>query len=67
MMDILSKINGILWGTPSLILLFGTGLFLTFVLKGLQFRRLIYAFQLGFSKNIRKMMGPKGMSATLKR
>ncbi len=49
MMDILSKINGFLWGTPSLILLFGTGLFLTIALKGLQFRKLIYAFKLGFT------------------
>ncbi|MFC0270970.1 alanine/glycine:cation symporter family protein [Metabacillus herbersteinensis] len=49
-MEIIQKINGVLWGTPSLILLFGTGLFLTMVLKGLQFRRLLYAFQLGFSK-----------------
>jgi len=50
MMDIIEKINGVLWGTPSLILLFGTGLFLTVALKGLQFRRLLYAFKLGFGK-----------------
>jgi len=49
MMDMLNKISGLLWGTPSLILLFGTGLFLTVVLKGLQFRRLKYAFELGFT------------------
>ncbi|WP_332631740.1 alanine/glycine:cation symporter family protein [Halalkalibacter flavus] len=49
-LEILSKINNVLWGPPSLILLFGTGLFLTFVLKGLQFRRLIYAFKIGFGK-----------------
>ncbi|WP_212029842.1 alanine/glycine:cation symporter family protein [Metabacillus lacus] len=49
-MNILEKINGVLWGTPSLILLFGTGLFLTFALRGLQFRRLLYAFKLGFSR-----------------
>lgn len=60
MMDILAKINGILWGTPSLILLFGTGLFLTFVLKGLQFRRLLYAFQLGFSKKHQEDDGAEG-------
>jgi len=50
MMDIIGKINGVLWGTPSLILLFGTGLFLTVALKGLQFRRLLYAFKLGFGR-----------------
>ena len=41
-LEILGKINKVLWGPPSLILLFGTGLFLTIVLKGLQFRRLMY-------------------------
>ncbi|HZG72949.1 MAG TPA: sodium:alanine symporter family protein [Chondromyces sp.] len=49
-LDIMGKVNGVLWGTPSLILLFGTGLFLTIILKGLQFRRLAYAFKLGFSR-----------------
>ncbi|MBM7704122.1 alanine/glycine:cation symporter family protein [Metabacillus iocasae] len=50
LLDILGKINGVLWGTPSLILLFGTGLFLTVILRGLQFRKLIYAFKLGFTR-----------------
>ncbi|MBM7649312.1 AGCS family alanine or glycine:cation symporter [Bacillus ectoiniformans] len=50
MLEVLQKINGVLWGTPSLILLVGTGLFLTFLLKGLQFHRLLYAFKLAFSK-----------------
>ncbi|MFB4213955.1 alanine/glycine:cation symporter family protein [Shouchella sp. JSM 1781072] len=48
--DILESISDILWGPPSLILLFGTGLFLTIALKGLQFRRLGHAFKLGFGK-----------------
>jgi alanine or glycine:cation symporter, AGCS family len=50
LLEILGRINSVLWGTPSLILLFGTGLFLTIVLKGLQFRKLGYAFKLGFTK-----------------
>ncbi|QHE60643.1 alanine/glycine:cation symporter family protein [Rossellomorea vietnamensis] len=50
MLDVLDKINSFLWGTPSLVLLFGTGLFLTFMLKGLQFRKLMYAFKLAFTK-----------------
>ncbi|WP_100332402.1 alanine/glycine:cation symporter family protein [Bacillus xiapuensis] len=50
MLEILEKVNGVLWGTPSLILLVGTGLFLTLLLRGLQFRRLLYAFKLAFSK-----------------
>ncbi|KMK78096.1 alanine/glycine:cation symporter family protein [Alkalihalobacillus pseudalcaliphilus] len=50
LLDILNQVNAVLWGPPSLILLFGTGIFLTFILKGLQFRHLIYAFKLAFSK-----------------
>lgn len=49
-LTVLDKINGVLWGTPSLLLLFGTGVMLTVMLKGLQFRRLGYAFKLGFTK-----------------
>jgi len=51
MLDILNRINEFLWGAPSLILLAGTGLFLTFVLKGLQFKKLGYAFKLAFTPN----------------
>src|SRR5699024_11530365 len=43
--------NEFLLGAPSLILLFGTGLFLTFILKGLQFKKLGYAFKLAFTKD----------------
>ncbi|WP_227936929.1 alanine/glycine:cation symporter family protein [Alkalihalobacillus deserti] len=59
-LEILGKINNVLWGPPSLILLFGTGLFLTFVLKGLQFRRLIYAFKIGFGKEDSKDAAAEG-------
>lgn len=51
MLELLNKINSFLWGTPSLILLAGTGLFITFLLKGLQFRKLGYAFKLAFTKD----------------
>ncbi|CDQ19086.1 alanine or glycine:cation symporter, AGCS family [Halobacillus karajensis] len=50
MLDVLNQINDVLWGAPSLILLFGTGLFLTIMLKGLQFSKLFYAFKLAFTK-----------------
>ncbi|HZG72457.1 MAG TPA: alanine:cation symporter family protein, partial [Chondromyces sp.] len=50
MLELLQKINGVLWGTPSLILLAGTGVFLTLLLRGLQFSKLLYAFKLAFSK-----------------
>ncbi|WP_368505798.1 alanine/glycine:cation symporter family protein [Alkalihalophilus sp. As8PL] len=59
-LDILGKINNVLWGPPSLILLFGTGLFLTIALKGLQFRRLIYAFKIGFGKEDSKDAAAEG-------
>jgi AGCS family alanine or glycine:cation symporter len=59
-LEILEKINNVLWGPPSLILLFGTGLFLTIVLRGLQFRRLIYAFKIGFGKEDSKDAAAEG-------
>jgi len=49
LLEVLNKINAFLWGAPSMILLVGTGLFLTFVLKGIQFRKLGYAFKLAFT------------------
>ena len=51
MLEVLNRINAVLWGPPSLILLAGTGLFLTFQLKGLQFSKLWYAFRLAFTKD----------------
>ncbi|MCL7747522.1 alanine/glycine:cation symporter family protein [Halalkalibacter alkaliphilus] len=59
-LEILGRINNVLWGPPSLILLFGTGLFLTIALKGLQFRRLIYAFKIGFGKEDSKDAAAEG-------
>ncbi|WP_270179988.1 alanine/glycine:cation symporter family protein [Alkalihalobacillus sp. CinArs1] len=49
-LELLKIVNGFLWGAPSLILLFGTGVFLTLILRGLQFRKLGYAFKLAFTK-----------------
>ncbi|MBO8168404.1 MAG: sodium:alanine symporter family protein [Thermoanaerobacteraceae bacterium] len=51
MMDILSAISDFVWGPPMLILLVGTGLFLTIRLRGLQFTKLIYAHKQIFSKD----------------
>ncbi len=51
MLNILENINSVLWGKPSLVLLVGTGLFLTLILKGLQFKKLGYALKLAFSKD----------------
>lgn len=51
MLEILDKISGIVWGPPLLILLVGTGIFLTFRLSLIQIRLLPYSLKLAFSKN----------------
>lgn len=45
-----SVLSGWVWGPPMLILLVGTGLYLTLMLKGLQFRALGHALKLVFHK-----------------
>lgn len=47
--QILESINSFVWGPPTLILIVGTGLYLTFRLGFLQFRQLPYALKLAFS------------------
>ncbi len=49
--EIMAMLSGIVWGPPMLTLLVGTGLYLTFILKGLQFRVLPHAFKLIWSKD----------------
>lgn len=49
--EIISKVSDIVWGPPLLILIVGTGLFLTFRITFLQFSNLPYALKLAFSKN----------------
>ncbi len=41
-------IGGYVWGAPMLILLVGTGIYLTIALKGIQFRGLVYSLKLAF-------------------
>ncbi|RSL30209.1 sodium:alanine symporter family protein [Salibacterium salarium] len=48
--EILGTVNDFVWGPPFLILLVGTGIFLTFRLTFLQFSMLPYALKLVFSK-----------------
>lgn len=50
MNEILESIAGYVWGLPLIVLLIGTGFYLTFLLKGLQFRSLFHAFDLAFIK-----------------
>lgn len=47
----LSKLNQFIWGPPLLLLLVGTGLYYTFLLKGLQFRYLAYSLKLVFTRH----------------
>lgn len=46
----LSAIKDMVWGVPLLALLIGTGIFLTFMLKGVQFRYLGFAIKQVFTK-----------------
>lgn len=54
---ILSDINNVVWGPPMLILLVGTGIFLTVRLRGLQIRTLGHSLYLALIK--RKETGPE--------
>lgn len=47
-LNILTDIRNFIWGTPLLVLLVGTGIFLTIRLKGLQIRGLVYSLHLAF-------------------
>ncbi|MDI1309072.1 MAG: sodium:alanine symporter family protein [Methylotenera sp.] len=48
---IISTLSNWVWGPPMLTLLVGTGLYLTILLKGMQFRALPLAFKLVFRKD----------------
>ncbi|WP_024955062.1 alanine/glycine:cation symporter family protein [Sulfurospirillum arcachonense] len=48
--NLVSTLSGIVWGPPMLILLVGTGLYLTIILKGMQFWALPHAIKLIFLK-----------------
>lgn len=50
MLDFFSTLSDWVWGPPLMILLIGTGIFLTISLKGLQFRKLYYSLYLALIK-----------------
>jgi len=50
LLDFFKEASDYVWGIPMLILLVGTGIFLTIRLKGLQFRGLIYSLYLALVK-----------------
>lgn len=47
---VISRVASFLWGVPLVLLLLGTGLYLTLLLRGVQFRAFIHAFKLVFHK-----------------
>ncbi|TDI89979.1 MAG: sodium:alanine symporter family protein, partial [Candidatus Dadabacteria bacterium] len=48
--EILSDMSGFIWGLPLIILLLGTGVYLTILLRGIQFRALLPALYLALIK-----------------
>ena len=50
--SLVSTVAGWVWGPPMLILLVGTGLYLTILLRGMQFRVLPYALKLILQKEL---------------
>ena len=54
----LERASALVWGAPTILLLLGTGLYLTFVLRGVQFRQLGRALWLALVK--RKEEGAEG-------
>ncbi len=46
MTELLGTINGFVWGLPTIILLVGTGIFITLLMKFVQFRHFIYGWKL---------------------
>lgn len=55
--NLLSQIKDWIWGPPLLILLLGTGVYLTILLKGVQFRYLGYAFKQVVAKQRQESKG----------
>jgi len=49
-LEILSSLSGIVWGLPLIFLLLGTGVYLTILLRGIQFRALLPALYLALVK-----------------
>jgi AGCS family alanine or glycine:cation symporter len=50
LLDFVTSIRDFVWGLPLIILLVGTGIYLTIALRGIQFRKLWHALYLGLVK-----------------
>jgi len=59
LVELTAKLSGIVWGAPLIVLLVGTGVFLTFRLGFIQFRFLIPALKIAFLPR-RQQVGFKG-------
>lgn len=54
---VLKEVDHFVWGPVLLLLLIGTGIYLTIALKGLQFRYLLYALKIAFSRSDKNAQG----------
>ena len=57
MVSIFSALSDIIWGWPTILLLLGTGIYFTIVLRGIQFRGLLYSLKLAFIERKEKNGG----------
>ncbi len=51
MYNLLDNLYALVWGWPLLVLISGVGLYLTIILRGIQFRKLIPALKIAFGKD----------------
>jgi AGCS family alanine or glycine:cation symporter len=58
--QLLNKINDFVWGLPLIILLLGTGIYYTFLLRGIQFKKLGHSLYLAFIKRKEEGDGGQG-------
>ncbi len=61
--SMVDAVNAVMWGTPMLILLVGTGLYLTIMLRGVQIRKLGFAFKKTFGGVFKKKKNEDGVSS----
>ncbi|MEX2581839.1 MAG: sodium:alanine symporter family protein [Gemmatimonadota bacterium] len=59
-LEVTNRVSGLVWGAPLLILLVGTGLYLTILLRGLQFRELGRSLHLALVKRREEGAGVEG-------
>ncbi len=57
-----TDLNDVMWGTPMIVLLLGTGILLTFLTRGLQFTHFWHSLKLIFSKEARSETGKGDIS-----